>query len=84
MASRVEPWQAELSAGLRERADQSLYRRRRVLGGGQGVHVEVDGRRCVNFCSNDYLGLAVDPGVIAAARAALEEEGVGGRAARLP
>ncbi len=37
----------------------------------------------IDFCSNDYLGLARDPRVVAAAREALEEHGAGGRAARL-
>ena len=38
--------------------DADRYRLRRVVEGGHGVELVVDGRRCVNFCSNDYLGLA--------------------------
>ena len=62
---------------------QSLYRVRRTVQGPHGVELEVDGRRCVNFCSNDYLGLAADPRVAQAARRALEESGTGSGASAL-
>ena len=50
---------------------RGLYRRRRVVEGPQGREVMVDGRRLLNFCSNDYLGLAADEAVVTAAREAL-------------
>lgn len=62
---------------------QSLYRLRRTVAGPHGVELEVDGRRCVNFCSNDYLGLAADARVAQAARRALAESGTGSGAAAL-
>lgn len=49
------------------------YRVRRVVEGGHGVRLKVDGRVLLNFCSNDYLGLTTDPRVLAAARAALAD-----------
>lgn len=55
-----------LQAELAERASLGLLRQRRVLNGMQGVHVEVDGKRLLSFCSNDYLGLASHPDLIAA------------------
>lgn len=61
-------------AALRER---SLYRVRRTVRGGHAVRMEVDGRPCINFCSNDYLGLATDPRVAEAAREALATLGTG-------
>ena len=60
-----------------------LYRTRRVVEGTHGVGLVVDGRACVSFCSNDYLGLASDPRVAEAARAALGRAGTGSGAAAL-
>jgi 8-amino-7-oxononanoate synthase len=49
----------------------------------QGPVVEVEGRRLVNLCSNDYLALAADPRLKRAAAEAAEREGAGAGAARL-
>jgi 8-amino-7-oxononanoate synthase len=62
---------------------QSLYRRRRVIDGPQDVFLNVDGRRVVNFCSNDYLGLANHPEVIAAFKYGVDRFGVGSGSAHL-
>jgi 8-amino-7-oxononanoate synthase len=72
---------------LRERLmaieGQGLYRRRKILEGPQGPEVIVDGRRLVNFCSNDYLGLANHPAVVAALCHGAERYGAGAGAAHL-
>lgn len=72
-----------LREGLAALKTDHLDRRRRLLDGMQGAHVVIDGRRLVSFCSNDYLGLAADPALIAAAHAALDTCGVGAGAAHL-
>lgn len=59
------------------------WRAPRTLEGPQSPEQVIDGRRVVAFCSNDYLGLAADPRVAAAARTALERYGMGAGAAHL-
>jgi len=55
-----------------------LYKEERVLATAQGSHVAVvGGREVLNFCANNYLGLASDPRVIEAARASYERWGYG-------
>ncbi|BCX89319.1 8-amino-7-oxononanoate synthase [Methylomarinovum tepidoasis] len=73
----------ELSAALAARRAAGLYRHRHVLDSPQGAEVVVDGRRVVNFCSNDYLGLANHPKVVAAWRRGAEVYGVGSGASHL-
>ncbi|MBI3431389.1 MAG: 8-amino-7-oxononanoate synthase [Hydrogenophilales bacterium] len=72
-----------LQDGLAALKAEHLERHRRLLDGAQGAHVTIDGQRVVSFCSNDYLGLAADPALVAAAHAALGQCGVGAGAAHL-
>ncbi|MEO5699919.1 MAG: 8-amino-7-oxononanoate synthase [Casimicrobiaceae bacterium] len=74
---------AELEQELARRATAGLLRRRRVLQSPQGPRVEVDGRSLLSFASNDYLGLANDPRVVAAVRAGLAAYGAGAGASAL-
>ena len=62
---------------------RSLERKLREIGSAQGPEIEIGGRRLINFSSNDYLGLANDSRLRAAAVAAIEEFGVGAGASRL-
>ena len=57
--------------------EQGLYKEERVLEGPQGAEIQVGGRKVLNFCANNYLGLASDPRVTAAARRALDTWGYG-------
>jgi 8-amino-7-oxononanoate synthase len=72
-----------LGLRLAEIDSAHLRRRLRRLDSPQGVEVVLDGRAVLNFSSNDYLGLANDPRLKAAAAAALARFGVGAGSARL-
>ena len=73
----------DLAARLAQRHAEDLYRRRPLLESPQGPEVVIDGQPMLAFCSNDYLGLANHPEVIAALRAGAERWGVGGGASHL-
>jgi glycine C-acetyltransferase len=61
---------------------QGLFTTIRTLSSPQGAWLEVDGRRVLNFCSNNYLGLANHPRLREAAQRAIETYGVGPGAVR--
>ena len=73
----------DLAARRADRGAADLYRQRPLLESPQGPEVVVDGQRLLAFCSNDYLGLANHPEVIAAWQAGAEHWGVGGGASHL-
>ena len=63
---------------LEEIREAGLYKEERVITTPQGVEIKVqDGSEVLNFCANNYLGLADDPDVIAAAHKALDDHGFG-------
>lgn len=68
---------------LAQLQQDGLYRRRRITDSPQGVELVVDGRQAINFCSNDYLGLAAHPAVRQALIDGVERWGVGSGAAHL-
>lgn len=73
----------ELEPALVHRRQQQLYRERLTLQGPAGPTVSINGNSCINFCANDYLGLAADSRVIAAAQKALADYGLGSGASHL-
>ena len=72
-------WDEELAALER----QGLKRCLRNVTGAQGRKIILDGKEVLNFCSNNYLGLADDPRLRLAAVECIEKEGVGSGASRL-
>lgn len=72
-----------LQERLARRKAQHLYRQRRIMESPQGVEVIVDGKPYLNFCSNDYLGLANEPVVNKAFIKGIEQYGTGSGAAHL-
>lgn len=77
---RARNWLSEELDGLRR---QNLYRTMTVLEGPQTTVVKAEGQVQCLFSSNNYLDLANDPEVKAAARGALEQYGVGAGGSRL-
>ncbi|MCI0521175.1 MAG: glycine C-acetyltransferase [Chloroflexi bacterium] len=78
MSAKLQWIQDELN-NLKE---AGLYNRIRTLSSPQGAWLMVDGKRALNFCSNNYLGLANHPRLVSAAHAAVERFGVGPGAVR--
>src|SRR5688500_2090558 len=68
---------------LSRRRGAHLLRSRQVVTVLDSTHVEIDGRRCVNFASNNYLGLTHHSKVLAAMREALDQSGAGAGASGL-
>ena len=79
----MEAFPQRLRAVLEERRAAGLYRQCLTLESAQGPLVRFDGRDYLNFCSNDYLGLAAHPKVIDSLRAAASIWGVGSGASHL-
>jgi len=67
---------------LKNLTDSGLYNRIRTLSSPQGAWLTVDGKRSLNFCSNNYLGLANHPRLVEAAQKAAAKYGVGPAAVR--
>ncbi|MBM6404579.1 glycine C-acetyltransferase [Phycicoccus sp. CSK15P-2] len=67
----------ELAATLREIEDAGLTKREREVTTPQSAHVGTTAGESLNFCANNYLGLADHPDVLAASRAALDNWGFG-------
>jgi glycine C-acetyltransferase len=72
-------WLTQEIDGLKE---QGLYNRIRTIGSAQGAWLTVDGKNVLNFCSNNYLGLANHPRIVEAAKDATKKYGVGPAAVR--
>lgn len=78
MATKLEWIQQELS----QLKEAGLMARIRTISSPQGAWLVVDGKRVLNFCSNNYLGLANHPKMVEAVHAAVNKYGVGPGAVR--
>jgi len=67
----------ELATTLQEIRDAGLYKNERELTSPQSAHVTTRKAEALNFCANNYLGLADHPDVVAASKQALDEWGFG-------
>ena len=66
-----------ISTQLEEIREAGLFKTERVIASEQGAEIIVNGRRVLNFCANNYLGLSSHPAVIQAAHATLDKRGYG-------
>ncbi len=71
-----------LDDSLQELRDKKLYNNIRAIESPQGAWLTVDGRNVLNFCSNNYLGLANNPRLKQAAKDAIDKYGIGPAAVR--
>lgn len=71
-----------IEESIKKLKEEGLYNRIRTLSSPQGAWLIVDGKRCLNFCSNNYLGLANHPRIVTAAKQATDQYGVGPAAVR--
>jgi len=70
--------QQEISGELDEIRSAGLFKTERVIDSPQGPNIRVaDGKEVLNLCANNYLGLADDPRIVAAAKEALDRWGYG-------
>lgn len=73
----------DLKSDLDKIRSQGLWRSLRRVDTPTGAEYVLEGRRVIGLCSNDYLGLANEPRVVAGAREAVERYGAGSGASRL-
>lgn len=78
----VQHRMAFLEEELQALKDAHLYQSLRVVQGPQGPEINLDGKRVINLSSNNYLGLTDHPKLIAAAKKAIDDYGVGSGAVR--
>jgi len=79
MKGKSIPWISEQLNSLKE---QHLYNNILTIGSAVGPEMVVDGKKVLNFCSNNYLGLADNPEMKKAAIAAINKYGIGPAAVR--
>ena len=71
-------FEKQLSQTLEEIKSQGLYKTERIITSPQDAHIAVaGGKRVLNMCANNYLGLADHPELIKAAKEALDSHGLG-------
>jgi 8-amino-7-oxononanoate synthase len=79
----MQAWLDDIEADLERLRADGLLRRLRVCAGASQPEVELDGRRVVQFASNNYLGLSTHPLVVKASQDAAARYGTGAGASRL-
>ncbi|WP_039793840.1 aminotransferase class I/II-fold pyridoxal phosphate-dependent enzyme, partial [Moritella marina] len=68
---------SQIQSQLEQTKADGLYKNERVITSAQNANIQVAGNEVVNFCANNYLGLANHADLIAAAQAGLDSHGFG-------
>ncbi|NYS25385.1 glycine C-acetyltransferase [Rhodobacteraceae bacterium 2376] len=71
------PFLDHIRATLDEIRADGLFKHERQITSAQGARVEMEGRRVINLCANNYLGLADHPALVDAATRAMQDHGFG-------
>lgn len=72
-----EKFVARIRREIEETQQAGLYKKERIISGPQGAEIEVNGKKVLNFCANNYLGLSSHPRTIAAAHRYIDSHGYG-------
>ena len=72
-----DKFQKHLQKELADIEAAGLYKNERIIESPQGAEILVKGKKCLNFCANNYLGLADNPELIKAAKEAMDARGFG-------
>src|SRR5688572_5922034 len=72
-----EKFVARIKAETEEIKTSGLYKNERVISSPQGAEITVNGKKVLNFCANNYLGLSSHPKIIAAAHKYIDSHGYG-------
>jgi len=68
---------AFLGEELKKLEDQKLFKHERIIESAQGAEIVVKGKKCLNFCANNYLGLSSHPDLIKASHEEIDRRGYG-------
>ena len=66
-----------IQSEIQEIQDAGLFKNERIIQSEQGPEIQVNGKKVLNFCANNYLGLSSHPKVVAAAKKTIDERGYG-------
>lgn len=66
-----------LQKELADIKSSGLYKNERIITSEQGAEIEANGKKVLNFCANNYLGLSANPEVLAAAKNTIDRRGYG-------
>ncbi len=79
----VSEFRGTLEKKLEARKETHLFRKRRTIDSRQGVVIKINGRRLINFCSNDYLGLSNHPQIVSAFKVGGDKFGISSSASSM-